>query len=116
MKTTKTTILCMAIFCSMALAAQNTSPAFHTVGKPFQTSVVNMLGGDSLNEERETTAGIGAPDSLVTSKGDFSSFSIEQLEKLNAKYENFLALRPGKKGSKPNKKSACSPLLRGEEP
>jgi hypothetical protein len=103
MKTIKTTILCMATFCAMALAAQNTSPAFYTVGKPFQTSVGNMLGGDSLNEERETTAGIGAPDSLVTSKGNFSSFSIEQLEKLIAKYEDFLALRPGKKGSKPNK-------------
>ena len=104
MKTTKTTILCMATFCTMALAAQNNSPAFYTVGKPFQTSVANMLGGDTLHEERETTAGLGTTDSLVTSKGDFSSFSIEQLEKLIAKYENFLALRPGKKGSKPNKK------------
>ncbi len=84
MKKTKTTILCMATFCTMALAAQNTSPAFHTVGKPFQTSVGNMLSGDSLHEEKETTAGIGTTDSLVKSKGDFSNFSIEQLEKLIA--------------------------------
>ena len=103
MKKKKTTILCMATFCTMALAAQNTCPAFYTVGKPFQTSVGNMLGGDSLHDEREKTAGIETPDSLVTSKGDFSSFSIEQLEKLIAKYENFLALRPNKKGSKPSK-------------
>ena len=103
MKTTKTTILCMATFCTMALAAQNNSPAFYTVGKPFQTSVSKMLGGDSLHEERETMAGIGTTDSLVTSKGDFSSFSIEQLEKLIAKYENLLALRPGKNGSKSSK-------------
>ena len=87
----------------MALAAQNTCPAFHTVGKPIQTSVGNMLGGNSLNEERETTADIGTSDSLATSKGDFCSFSIEQLEKLIAKYENLLALRSGKNGSKPSK-------------
>ena len=73
-----------------------------------------MLGGDSLHEEKETTAGIGKPDSLVTSKGDFSSFSIKQLEKLIAKYENFLALRPGKKGSKPNKNEAVHSYYEGK--
>lgn len=101
MKTTKTTILCMATFCTMALAAQNTNNAFYTLGgKPSQST---MLGGDSLHEERETTAIIGSTDSLVTSKGDFSSFSIEQLEKLIAKYENLLAMRPSKNDSKPSK-------------
>ena len=105
MKTTKTTILCMATFCTMALAAQNTNNAFYTLGgKPSHPSVGIMLGGDSLYEERVTTASIEIPDSLVTNKGDFSSFSIEQLEKLIAKYENILALKPGKNSSKPSKK------------
>ena len=104
MKTTKTTILCMAALCTMALAAQNTNPAFYTVGKPSQTSASNMLGGDSLHKQREATASIWTPDSLVTNKGDFSSFSIEQLEKLIAKYENYLVLRLGKNSSKPSKK------------
>lgn len=104
MKTTKTIILCVASCCAMALAAQNTNNAFYTLGgKPSHPSVGIMLGGDSLYEERETTASIGTPDSLVTSRGDFCSFSIEQLEKLIAKYENFLALRLGKNGSKPSK-------------
>ena len=104
MKTTKTTILCMAAFCTMALSAQNTNNVFNTLGgKPSQPSVGIMLGGDSLHEERVTTASIGTPASLVTSKRDFGGFSIEQLEKLIAKYENYLALKPSKKGSKLSK-------------
>ena len=103
MKTKKTTILCLASLCAMTLAAQNTSPLFYTVGKPFHTSVSNILGGDSLQEENVITASIGTIDSLMTSKGDFSNFTIEQLEKLIAKYENYLVLRPGKSGSKPRK-------------
>ena len=102
MKKKKTTILCLASLCAMTLAAQNTSPTFYTVGKAFHTSVNIMHCGDSLHEG-ETTASIGATDSLVTNKKDFSSFSIEQLEKLINKYENYLVLRPGKSGSKPRK-------------
>ncbi len=103
MKKKKTTILCLASLCAMTLAAQNTSSTFYTVGKLFRTPVSNILGRDSLQEEKETIASIGATDSLVTNKGEFSSFSIEQLEKLIAKYEYFLVLRPGKSGSKPRK-------------
>lgn len=103
MKKKKTTILCLASLCAMTLAAQNTSPTFYTVGKAFHTSDNIMHYGDSLHEEKATTASIGTTDSLVTNKGDFSSFSIEQLEKLITKYENCLALRPGKSGSKPRK-------------
>ena len=103
MKKKKTTILCLASLCAMTLAAQNTSPTFYTVGKACHTSVNIMHCGETLHEERETTAGTETPDSLVTNKGDFSYFSIEQLKKLIAKYENFLALRPGKISSKPNK-------------
>ncbi len=103
MKKKKTTILCLASLCAMKLAAQNTSPTFYTVGKPFHTSDHIMHCGDSLHEGKITTTSIGATDSLVTNKGDFGSFSIEQLEKLIAKYENFLALKPGKSGSKQSK-------------
>ena len=102
----------MATFCTMALAAQNTSNAFYTLGEKSSQSI--MLGGDSLYEERETTASIWTPDSLVTSKGDFSSFSIEQLEKLIAKYENFLALRPGKNSSKPSKNTSVHSYYEGK--
>ena len=103
MKKKKTTILCLASLCAMTLAAQNTSPTFYTVGKAFHTSVNIMHCGDSLYEEKATTASIGATDSLETNKKDFCSFSIEQLEKLITMYENYLVLRAGKSGSKPRK-------------
>ena len=103
MKKKKTTILCLASLCAMTLAAQNTSPTFYTVGKAYHTSDNIMHCGDSLHEEKATTASIGTTDSLVTNKGNFSSFSIEQLEKLITKYENCLALKPSKKGSKLSK-------------
>lgn len=103
MKKKKTTILCLASLCAMTLAAQNTSPTFYTVGKAFHTSDNIMHYSDSLHEGETTTASIGATDSLITNKWDFSSFSIEQLEKLIAKYENCLVLRPGESGSKPRK-------------
>ena len=114
MKKKKTTILCLASLCAMTLAAQNTIPAFFTVGKPFQTSVNNMVVGDSLQEERVTMAGIKTPNSLMTNKVDYSSFSIEQLEKLIAKYENFFALRPGKKGSITSKNAPVHSYYEGK--
>lgn len=103
MKKKKATILCLASLCAMTLAAQNISPTFYTVGKVFYTSDNIMHCGDPLHEEKATTTSIGATDSLVMNKNDFSSFSIEQLEKLIAKYENYLIMRPGKSGSKPGK-------------
>ena len=113
MKKKKTTILCLASLCAMTLAAQNTSPTFYTVGKAFHTSDNIMHYGDSLHEGETTTASIGATDSLITNKRDFSSFSIEQLEKLIAQYENCLVLRPGKSGSKPKKSCMFTAIMRG---
>ena len=92
MKTKNVTILCLAMIVSAGSSAQHLYNSFYTVGEKKHNPTVKAIpvSNDTTKEYSSSDAGIEQEDSVLNPDKDYSCLTIEQLEYLIARYENFL--------------------------
>lgn len=95
MKTKKVTILCLAMIVSAGSSAQHLYNSFYTVGEKKYNPTVKVMSVsyDTLKEDSSSDAGMEQEDSVLNPDKDYSCLTIEQLECLIARYENYLNFR-----------------------
>ena len=79
---------------SAGSSAQHLYNSFYTVGEKKYNPTVKVMSAsyDTLKEDSSSNAGIEQEDSVLNPDKDYSCLTIEQLENLIARYENYLKI------------------------